>query len=870
MIGETILHYKILEKLGEGGMGIVYKAEDIKLKRLVALKFLPSHITASREELARFNQEAQAAAILNHPNICTIYAIEEGINSKGEKQQFIAMEYVDGTNLSKKIEREPLKMSNAISYAVQIGEALQEAHSNGIVHRDIKSENIMVNSKNQIKVMDFGLAKLKGSIKLTRTSSTVGTLAYMAPEQIQGGEVDARSDIFSFGVVLFEMLTGILPFRGEHDASIMYSILNEEPEPLQKYIPDANSDLIHIINRILEKDPEDRYQSMKDIVIELRRIQKKTGNVSRKILYESAALPKETPAHEINKHEASSKTETLEEKKSSEGISKSSGKKKLLIIGSLVIAAIALIVLGYFLLSGKSSGIVIGKSIAVLPFKNLSSNSSDEYFSDGITEDLTVELSRIGDLKVIARNAVMKFKNSDASIKDIGNELGVSSLLEGSIQKEGNEVRIVAQLVNVNTGEYIWAGTYDKELTQIFAIQSDVSRQIASALKAKLTPEEESRIERKPTDNINAYQYYLKGREYYYRYTKEDNENAIKLFKEALGLDPNYALAYAGLGDCYGQRVYRFGFPEDWLDSSIVVSNKSISIDPTMAEGYKALALAQAGKGWIKKSLETNKKAARLNPNYWPAVGNIGADYMFLGDLANAVYWDNKANLLNPASGLGYALLAYNYVLLTEYSNADKNLKLALNMQPDLTEAYLYYSFINFDHSNFAQSINDCEKILSITPDDQRALMYSAVSYINLGNHIKAIDALKKVPANSIFQVYGNIYLAYIYKKNGNVNAAKNLISASKGKLQKRLSGGSENNFDALYISLAEVVDGNKIGAYKWLNKAVDYGFRDYNQLLNDPVTASIRNDQQFIDIVQNIKNKVKEQQDILTSMNNN
>jgi len=332
MIGETILHYKILEKLGEGGMGVVYKAEDIKLKRIVALKFLPPHITSSKEDLARFNQEAQAAAILNHPNICTVYAIEESDN-----KQFISMEYIDGTTLSKKISDSPLKINNAVSYAIQIGEALQEAHSNGIVHRDIKTENIMVNSKNQIKVMDFGLAKLKGSIKITKGSSTVGTLAYMAPEQIQGGEVDARSDIFSFGVVLFEMLTGILPFKGEHDASIMYAILNEEPEPLQKYIPDANSDLIHIINRILEKDPEDRYQSMKEIVSELRRIKKKTGNVSRKTISYTASSTKEMPVNEDIQKETRP------------------AKKKLWLITSSLAAVIVLAGLSYFLFINKST-----------------------------------------------------------------------------------------------------------------------------------------------------------------------------------------------------------------------------------------------------------------------------------------------------------------------------------------------------------------------------------------------------------------------------------------------------------------------------------------------------------------------------------
>jgi serine/threonine protein kinase len=274
MIGQTISHYKILEKLGEGGMGVVYKADDTKLKRLVALKFLSRGLEAHEPERARFLQEAQAAATLNHPNICTIHEISEY-----EDQPFIVMEYVDGKTLR---QMAPIqKMQDALGYAIQIGEALQEAHSRGVVHRDVKTANIMVNTKNQIKVMDFGLAKLKGSLKLTKTSSTVGTLAYMAPEQIQGGEVDARSDIFAFGVVLYEMLTGRLPFHAVYEAALMYSILNESPEPIQKYRPDLSSELLHILNRALEKDPEDRYQTVHDMVIDLRRVKKETSRVSR-------------------------------------------------------------------------------------------------------------------------------------------------------------------------------------------------------------------------------------------------------------------------------------------------------------------------------------------------------------------------------------------------------------------------------------------------------------------------------------------------------------------------------------------------------------------------------------------------------------
>ncbi len=275
MIGTTVSHYRILEKLGEGGMGVVYKAEDSKLKRTVALKFLPRGLEAQEPERARFLQEAQAASALNHPNVCTIYDISEYQN-----QQYIVMEYVDGVTLRDKIAERSLQMADCIAYAIQIGEALKEAHSKGIVHRDIKAENIMVNTKKQVKVMDFGLAKLKGSSKLTKTSSTVGTLAYMAPEQIEGGEVDARSDIFSFGVVLYEMLTGHMPFRGEHEAAMVYSIVNEEPTPIHKYLPDASSELVHILDRALEKDPEDRYQTVHDMVIDIRRLKKQTSRVS--------------------------------------------------------------------------------------------------------------------------------------------------------------------------------------------------------------------------------------------------------------------------------------------------------------------------------------------------------------------------------------------------------------------------------------------------------------------------------------------------------------------------------------------------------------------------------------------------------------
>ena len=345
MIGKTLSHYTILEKVGEGGMGVVYRAKDTRLKRIVALKFLPHGLESHEGERARFLQEAQAASALNHPNVCTIYDVgaEEG-------QQFIVMEYVEGKTLREIVPVK--KMQDAIGYAIQIGEALQEAHTHSIVHRDIKAENIMVNSKNQVKVMDFGLAKLKGSLKLTKTSSTVGTLAYMAPEQIEGGEVDARSDIFSFGIVLYEMLTGHLPFRGEHDAAMMYSIVNDEPEPLQHYIPDARSELLHILDRALEKDREERYQTVHDMLIDLRRLRKDSSRVSRETRYDTSMPVDASPAP------------TTEGKK---------GRRRRLWLGVAALAVLCVIPVVYLLLRTPAARLNPNRTSVTLriPFKEI-------------------------------------------------------------------------------------------------------------------------------------------------------------------------------------------------------------------------------------------------------------------------------------------------------------------------------------------------------------------------------------------------------------------------------------------------------------------------------------------------------------------
>ncbi|MFA6439793.1 MAG: serine/threonine-protein kinase, partial [Bacteriovoracaceae bacterium] len=435
MIGKTISHYTILEKLGEGGMGVVYKAQDTKLDRFVALKFLPAHVAKSEQEKSRFFQEAKSASALNHPNVCTIYGIDEA-----NDMQFIEMELVEGVTLRDKVDAaSPLTIKQVVEYGIQISEALHEAHSKGIIHRDIKAENIMVNSKNQIKVMDFGLAKLKGSLKLTRTSSTIGTLAYMSPEQIQGIEADVRSDIFSYGVVLFEMTTGKMPFRGEHEAAVMYSIVNEEPELATKYRSDIPNELLHILKKSLEKDPEDRYQSMSEIIVDLRRLKKESTRVVRTKEFQTPDIPKKAQPGQPEQQMRLS--------------------KRTLMFSAV---GIAVLLVGFFFQNSIRSLFAHDekKVIVVLPFENLGPNDKD-YFVDGMTDEVTSRLSGLSGLKVIARSSAVQYKKTAKTLKQIGDELGVNYILQGTVRWETvdgqTHVRVNPTLIKVEDETQAWS-----------------------------------------------------------------------------------------------------------------------------------------------------------------------------------------------------------------------------------------------------------------------------------------------------------------------------------------------------------------------------------------------------------------------------
>ncbi|MDP2885670.1 MAG: serine/threonine-protein kinase, partial [Ignavibacteria bacterium] len=519
MIGQTISRYKILEKLGEGGMGVVYRAEDIQLKRTVALKFLPERVNKDTTAKDRFLQEAQAAASLNHPNICTIYGVEDVDGSL-----FIVMEYVEGGTLREKLPF--AKIDDAIRIAAQIGEALQEAHSKGIVHRDIKADNIMLTSKGQAKVMDFGLAKLKGALKLTRTSSTVGTLGYMAPEQIQGGEVDHRSDIFSFGVLLFEMLTGKLPFRGEHEAAMVYSILNEQPEPIEKYLPEASSEFLHIFNRALEKDPEDRYQTVHDMVIDLRRLKKDTSRVSR-------LMP------DIQPFQGSSESAT----KPSEDTPRRAKKSwKWMAVGGIVILVTA--VSAILLLWHPKETI---DSLAVLPFSHKGDDPNINILAEEIPGALIEKLNGLANIKVRSRSTTLRFRNSEKEPLEFGKELGVHAVLTGSVELRDPFIIVTIELSDVNEGYQLWGPhAYKEKLSDMYLVQEKIAKDVTENLRIKVSGAEQEKLAKRSTENAEAYKNYLLGLHFRYIETPEGTEKAISYFRLALEKDPNHALALAG------------------------------------------------------------------------------------------------------------------------------------------------------------------------------------------------------------------------------------------------------------------------------------------------------------------------------------
>jgi TolB-like protein/Flp pilus assembly protein TadD len=605
------------------------------------------------------------------------------------------------------------------------------------------------------------------------------------------------------------MITGQLPFKGEHEAAVIYSIVNETPEPLARYKANVPEGLQRIADKALSKDANTRYQTVADIVADLKGLLKETTT--------AALVPPQ--------------------------------KKRIRNLSIAYISiAVVIVVAGYavlsrfFLPSGTEPASLERKSIAVLPFKNMVSDPENEWFSDGITEDIMTQLSKIGDLKVISRTSVMLYKESKKTLRETGQELGVATILEGSVRRADSRVRIISQLVDARTDEHIWAETYDREMKDIFYIQSDVAQKIAIALKAKLSPEEKERLQKKPTENPTAYDYYLKGREYYYRYRKQDNENAIQLFKKALELDPDYALAYAGLGTAYVTRATTFEFTYTWWDSAIDVSQKAISIDPNCAEGYLALGYAYWAYGWLNRALEAYEKAVDLNPNYYPALAGIGSMNSYMGKFDEALKWEKKAIALNPRYVQAHQLVGWAYMGLDDYAKAELWFKKALELQPDHVRAHN-----GLIHTYLAQEKNDqataqIQEFLSIAPDDLRALSCAGFVELISGNYAEAKQHYEKeleILSRETWAAAGileSTRLGYIYWKTDQQQKARKMFRGGLNYEEKFLAQGDEMWDPPYNIAAINAIQGNKKEAYLWLQKAIDAGWRDYRIASIDPV----------------------------------
>ncbi|MFL6333374.1 MAG: protein kinase domain-containing protein, partial [Pyrinomonadaceae bacterium] len=708
MPGKTIAHYKILSLLGAGGMGEVYLASDTRMGRQVALKLLLSSLTDDEQRVARFQQEARAALKLNHPNIVTIYEV-----GAAGGVQFIATELIEGETLRARLARADLKLSEALGVATQVAGALAAAHQAGIVHRDIKPENIMLRPDGYAKVLDFGLAKLTeqqptpgdaeapGRMKVQTTPGLVmGTASYMSPEQARGRQVDARTDIWSLGVVLYEMFAGRVPFEGETASDVISAVLHGEPPPLARYAPDVPAEMQWVVTRALRKNQEERYQTIKELLGDLRELKQELDVRARIERSTSAEANDEGAAGTAGARQAAARSARAAARSDGSAARPTSSAEYLVTeikrhkAGAALALAMLLLsatVAGYLFYSARGGAEI--HSLAVLPFANTGGDADTEYLSDGITESLINTISKIHGLRVTARTTAFSYKNRSVDPRQVGRELAADAVLTGRVTQRGDSLIIQAELVNVADGSQLWGERYSRKAADVLAVQEQIASEIVDKLRRPSGAERE-RLTRGYTANAEAYQLYLRGRFYWNKRSPEGLSRAIDYFNQAIALDPAYALAYAGLADSYALLpMYAHVALGDALPKARTAASKALELDPALAEAHAALASVKSND-WDWPGVEEHyQRAIQLNPNY-ATVHQWYSEYLVsAGRVEQALGEIRKAHELDPLSLAINARLGYTLYVAHRYDESLEQLRKTLELDPDFHLTHLFLLF---------------------------------------------------------------------------------------------------------------------------------------------------------------------------------
>ena len=790
----NILHYRIVAKIGAGGMGEVYLAEDTRLRRKIALKVLPESIARDNDRLQRFEQEAFAASALNHPNILTIHEIGE-IDGK----HYIATEYIEGETLRHHIQLSRMKLREALDVMVQVASALAAAHQAGIIHRDIKPENIMVRPDGIVKVLDFGLAKLTerqalttdsqaGTIskKVTDPGTIMGTVAYMSPEQARGKAVDARTDVFSLGIVLYELLAGRPPFVGESSTDLLAAILEREPLPLLRFVDDLPAELQRIVTKCLRKERDERYQTMKDALLDLRELRDELAleaKLERSIQRVSSIENQQTIITEgdITRNQSGQVTTSAGARTTSSAeylVSEiRQHKRGIAVVGLILLLAFS--GLGYWFFFLRSANAKSIESIAVMPFVNESGNPEVEYLSDGMTETLINSLSQIPRLSVKARSSVFRYKGKEVDPKQIAAELNVQAILTGRVVQRGDQMTLNLELIDAQTENTLWGNKYERKSSDLINLQSEIARDVSSNLKSKLSGADVAKIEKTYTANPEAYQLYLKGKFYWNKRTGEALRQAVEFYNQAIEKDPSYALAYSGLAETYVLfSSYDVAAGSDSMPQAKAAALRALAIDEQLAEAHTALGFYLSNYEWDRDGSEKEyRRAIELKPNYATAHHWLGADLANIKRFDDSVAEMRRAEELDPLSPIIGTNLADMLVYAQKYDEAIAQYKRILVRNPNFEYAHVALGRAYGSAGRYPEAIAEVRKALEL----------------NMGSSTKG-------------------YLGLWLARSGRRDEASKLLSELKQEATRNYVQGY--TFAIIYIGL-----GDKQEALNWLEK---------------------------------------------------